>query len=775
LTKDDFQVFEDGKLQTISAFSLVDIPIERLERPLFAAQPIEPDVRSNAQPFDGRIYIMVLDDWHVQPLHSVRVREAARRFIEQKLGANDLMAVIHVGARAEDSQEFTSNKRLLVAAADRFVGKAERSVTLERYQQYLATSGVRQFGDAVRDPLEWKRGFDARATLEELRAIADWFGGIRGRRKTILLISEGIEYDIYDVFEKRDASIIMDRTRELIRSATRSNVSIYAIDPRGLTDLADQSIELQSPGAEAQGDPALADIGSRGLRNELRLQHESLRTFAEETGGFAVINTNSFATAYARIVEENSSYYVLAYYPPNPKRDGRFHTIQVRVNRPGLTVRARRGYAAPTGRAPAGAVPVGSRISAETRAALDSPLPVSGLTLQVFAAAFKGVAPNASVLLGVEMAGKDLRLAAGDKLQITYYAIDAKGKSRGGSTDTFTVNFRPETKAIVEQTGIRALGRLQIPPGRYQLRVAANDLGTGRVGSVLYDLDVPDFTKPAIAMSGLVLTSASASRLPTVRPDEELRQLMPASPAGSRVFAPSDEIALFAEVYDNTPATPHKVDITTTITSDEGKVMLKTEEVRDSADLQGKPGGYGFATRIPLTGLPHGIYVLRVEGRSRLGNGPSADRQVQFRIAELAAPLDVSASDVKDAKDAKVMQPIRTVDKGSQSEVTVARQVSARDATEWDTLWRAHAPTRARPAVDFSQEMVVGVFLGSRPTAGFAVEIVGYREDGANVIVEYREAVPGRDLITAQVLTSPYHLVVVPRWSGMVVFQKVRG
>jgi len=87
------------------------------------------------------------------------------------------------------------------------------------------------------DPIERKRGFDARATLEELQAIADWFGSVRGRKKTILFVSEGIEYDIEDMFNKIDASMIVDRTRDLIRSATKSNVSIYAIDPRGLSDM----------------------------------------------------------------------------------------------------------------------------------------------------------------------------------------------------------------------------------------------------------------------------------------------------------------------------------------------------------------------------------------------------------------------------------------------------------------------------------------------------------------------------------------------------------
>ncbi len=646
LKKEDFQVFEDRKPQTISGFTLVDIPIERYDRPLFATQPIEPDVKTNARPFDGRIYVVVLDDLHVQPLHTQLVRRVMRKFIQEKLGANDLMAVVHVQGKTEYSQEFTSSKRLLLAAVDKFFGKAERPSTVESYQQYLATIGIP--GAGISDPMERKRGFDARNTLEELQAIADWFGSVRGRKKSMLFVSEGIEYDIEDMFNKIDASMIIDRTRDLIRSATKSNVSIYAIDPRGLTDMGDIGIELDSAPGGGSTDPdtgevtpglteqQIASLGLRGLQNELRLQHNSLRTLAEETGGLAIINTNSFANAFDKIVEENSSYYVLAYYPPNPKPDGKFHNIQLRVSRPGLTVRARRGYANPTAKAVAAAAAVNpaSRLSVEARNALQSPLPISGLTMQVFAAPFKGTAPNASVLLGVEMRGQDLRLGAGDKVQITYFAMDAKGKYRGGNTDIVTLNLRPETKAIVQRSGMRTLSRLQIPPGRYQLRVAANDLATNAVGSVLYDLDVPDFTKGPLTMSGLVVTSGAASRVPTVRPDEELRSVLPAPPMGSRIFPVGDELGLFVEIYDNVAAAPHKVDITTTVTADEGKVMFKNEDVRDASELQGKSGGYGHSARVPLTGLAPGIYVLKVEARSRLGQGPTADRQVQFRIVD---------------------------------------------------------------------------------------------------------------------------------------------
>ena len=105
----------------------------------------------------------------------------------------------------------------------------------------------------------------------------------------------------------------------------------------------------------------------------------------------------------------------------------------------------------------------------------------------------------------------------------------------------------------------------------------------------------------------------------------------------------------------------------------------------------------------------------------------------------------------------------RTVDKGGQSEVAAPRQVTIRDADAWAALWRAHAPDRPQPAVDFAREMVVGIFLGTRPTAGFAVEIAGYRLEDNRLVVTYRESRPAAGTLTAQVLTAPFHLAAIPR------------
>ncbi len=625
LKKEDFQILEDGKPQTIANFSLVDIPIERADRPLYAASPIEPDGRTNARPFDGRVYVMVIDDLHTLFGRSNRVKVAAKQFIQTNLGANDLMAVVHTAGPTDANQEFTSNKRLLINAVDRVSGQKVQSATLGRTEEYYRTKDMRQAGDPLNDPDDAERGFKARSTLQSLRSVADWFSSVRGRRKAILFVSEGIDYDITDVFNNGAASTIIDETRDLIAAATKANVAIYGIDPRGLTDLGDESITVQ-----AFPDDTSLGVGTGSLQNEVRLSQDSLRTISDETGGFAVVNRNQFSTAFDRIVRDNSSYYVLAYYPPSDK-PGKFHKIDVRVTRPGVSVRARRGYALPKTKTVSNTGKP-SATSPEVRDALDSPIPVSGLTMHVFAAPFKGVAPNASVLLGVEMNGRDLKPAANDKLELSYMAIDAQGKVRGGDTDAITMNLRPETKARVEQTGIRLLNRVDLPPGRYQVRFAAHDTNGGNVGSVLYDLDVPDFAKSPLSMSGVVLTSMAASGQPTARPDEQLRNVLPGPPVALRAFPQNDVVVLFAEVYDTQGDKPHKVDIAATVTSDTGQVVFKADEERASSDLAGKSGGYGYTTKIPMKDLPPGAYVLKVAATSRLGAGATTMREIRFAV-----------------------------------------------------------------------------------------------------------------------------------------------
>jgi PrcB C-terminal len=118
--------------------------------------------------------------------------------------------------------------------------------------------------------------------------------------------------------------------------------------------------------------------------------------------------------------------------------------------------------------------------------------------------------------------------------------------------------------------------------------------------------------------------------------------------------------------------------------------------------------------------------------------------------------------------------PMRSIDRGQNSQIDMAKQASAHNAEEWSKLWTAHAGSRSRPSVDFTKELVAAVFLGSRPSAGYSVDIVRARQDGAALIVTYKETRPSPDSVAAQVLTSPYQIVAVPKGSTTdVKFERV--
>jgi hypothetical protein len=410
-------------------------------------------------------------------------------------------------------------------------------------------------------------------------------------------------------------------------------VSIYAVDPRGLTTLGDETIDVGA----FPDDPTLG-ISQSSMMNELRLSQDSLRTLADETGGFAAVNQNDFNTAFDRIVRDNSLYYVLGYYPSNDRRDGRLRKITVRVKRPGMRVRSRSGYVAPRGRAPETKA-TNDGASAAVRDAMNSPLPMTGVPVSVFAAAFKGTAPNASVAIAAEIEAGVFTFTEKDgtfnnNLEIAVTAIDQKGNTKPGERNTINLTLKPDTLARVKANGFRVLSHIDLPPGRYQLRVVAAESG-GKSGSVLYDLEVPDFWKAPLSMSGVAITAASAGQTPTARSKDVLPGVLPAPPTTAREFARGDELALFTEVYENNaPGVPaHKIDITTTVRADDGRVVTQSQEERSSTELQGGRGGYGYTTRIPLKDFAPGIYVIHIEARSRAGGNESGiGRDVQIRV-----------------------------------------------------------------------------------------------------------------------------------------------
>jgi hypothetical protein len=262
-------------------------------------------------------------------------------------------------------------------------------------------------------------------------------------------------------------------------------------------------------------------------------------------------------------------------------------------------------------------------------------LPTSGLSLRATAAAFKGAAgTNANVTIAIETPGRELAFANRgvrfeDVIVLSLVAVDGDGIVRERGHRALSIELGPDAYRRFTENGLRVLSKLSLPPGRYQLRMAARDTVSGALGTVFHDLDVPDFAAAPLSMSGLVLTSIAGTTIPTLRLDQEDLTL-PVLPSATREFTTDDELILFAEIYDRATV-PHGVDTTATVRTGDGDVVFRHRQESSSGGPEAA-GGFGYVARIRLRDMPPGLYIVTVEAESRLTNGGRAIRQVPFRI-----------------------------------------------------------------------------------------------------------------------------------------------
>jgi VWFA-related protein len=652
LTKDDFEVLEDGKRQDISNLQLVDVPVEAQSVPaLLAGRRFEPDVVSNAQP-PGRVYLIVLDDLHINSTRTIAARKLARQFIETNVAPNDLAAVVTTSGSRKSSQEFTSNRRLLLEAVDKCVGKKIMAPGLADLM-----AGAQGNGAKIDEP---QRIFNARTTLDTLAYLAAYAGNIHSRRKAIVLVGEGVDYDLgkADVVSVPSTESpdtlpsgsfatngvprreLRDRLRDFVVAANRGNVTLYALDPTVFTQGGDDFVDIASTVPGSDTNSAGEEVSKAGsLQDDVMAAQDNLRTMAAETGGFAVTGSLKAAQgAMVRIRDESSHYYILGYYPTNDKRDGKFRKIDVRVKRPGVQVQARKGYEAPRAGKPAAPAVVDTKegTSPQLREALTSVLPAGALPISVVATPFRDAAGNGSVLVmlqtppgAVTFVEKNDRVEG--NLELSFVAVDDQGKTRGGEHLELAMPLKREMQAVVNRTGLLIQSRVSLPAGRYVLRVGARDTSNDHIGSIHCDVEVPDYAKAPLSMSGLVLSSEQ-TMLANPRPDKQLTTMLPGSPAVVRDFSPTDQIGVLAEIYDTKLATPHDIDLVTTIVGEDGQERYRHEDKRSSAELQGMQGGFGYLLKVPLAAIPPGSYLLRVEARSRLDVDKPVARETTLRV-----------------------------------------------------------------------------------------------------------------------------------------------
>ena len=657
LSKEDFEIYEDGRLQTTSLFELMNAALPSPAE-LSRLTALESDVRTTVPRFNGRLYVLVLDDLHTTTLRSPQVRLAAQRFVDQHLGPEDLAAIVYTSGRQDAAQELTGSRRLLRASLQKFQGQKLPSASAERLGVHFreretesakdsadsdssgrASSNNQPGSNRIDDPFDGERGFNARRALEMIRDVAQWLRDVNGRRKALVLFSEGLDYDIYDVFNNKSASSILYDARDAIAAAQRANVAIYAVDPRGLTQLGDESIAIASLSPDASVEYGTA----RDFQRELLLAQESLMWLAEDTGGIALVRSNDIAGGLRRIAEDNSRYYMLGYITEPARAPGKFRTIDVRVKRPGLKVRARRGYMPPDPKAAAKkrAAEVKAGTTPALSAALNNPLPVGELPVRVFAAALKGTGRNATVVLSVEVDAATLPFDQRDgrfnnKLEVSIVAADHHGKVRGTDRRELNLKLKPETHQKLTSGGVRFVTRLDLPPARYQIRVGVHESAGGAIATVPYDLEVPDYSKTPFTLSNLVLTSTSAAGMMTPEPDSQIKQRFPLPPVAARVFDRQDALGVVAELYDDSTDVAHMVDFTVSITPvDQDRALYNASESRT---VEAKRQTHGYETRVPLRDLAPGAYVLRVEAVSRF-DGRKVAREVPFAVKDAARAM----------------------------------------------------------------------------------------------------------------------------------------
>jgi len=631
LGQDDFQVTEDGKPQTVTLFSLIDVPV--VPPPAASHLTVPSDVTSNAAAQDGRLFMIVLDALHVSPADGLRVKTQARQFLAQ-LGPNDLAAVVPIGSGAI-AQDFTSNATLLLKAVDRFAGMKLESETVTSSSTFAQANGS---GGSPDDGQTTLRAMRDRQALRTLGQLCRYMENLRGRRKALVLFSEGVDVNTSltsglnagagagSRANGGAAQTVIDAEQDLLGTATHANVSIYAIDPRGVSSGEDIALRMGPQDLHA----SVAVPAESSIADEIRRSREPLQLLADATGGLAVLRTNDPTAAFQQILDENSVYYLLGYNSTNPKTDGKYRSIAVHLGRADVTLRTRRGYYAIREIDPAAG-------KADALAdLLANPAPVPGLGVRVTAGTLRGPPGSVLVHATVELDGHTLDFAANggvfsDDIDVVYEALDSAGKVKAAQKEALALRLPSATHDAVVASGVRVTMEFTAPVGEYQLRIAADERTGDRSGSVLYDVEAPDYRKTALAMSPLFVTTLTAGSVLTRGNSPVLAAALPKPTTAVREFRATDVLAYFTEVYENTEAKQHTIEILTFVRNDAGEAVLTNVDPRQATAATPQPAVIDEVTSLPLAKLPPGHYVLTVEARSPLTK-TTVSREIPFLV-----------------------------------------------------------------------------------------------------------------------------------------------
>ena len=353
------------------------------------------DEEAEASRDDVRVFAIFLDDYHVRLGSSMGARAPLEHFIQNDLGPNDLVEIMYPLTPTTDLL-LTRDHDKIAHAVESFVGRKYDYRPLndieQQYANYPAQT-IEQIRNAV--------------SLSALKALVTHLGALSEKRKSVILVSEGYTNVLPPQLRDPIASMpgmgnpnrynpnagdnpleqsssffqsvdMLSDLRNVYDAANRSNTAIYTLDPRGL--------------ATSEFDVSQPTISQTTDRTILDSTMDSLRILSDNTDARAIVNRNDLAGGLKQVLTDSSAYYLLGYNSTFTAPDGKFHEIKVRVTRPGVDVRARKGYWAPTeeDRAKAMAPPKPSAPAAVTRALSTIARPPRGQLIRTWIGTSRG-------------------------------------------------------------------------------------------------------------------------------------------------------------------------------------------------------------------------------------------------------------------------------------------------------------------------------------------------------------------------------------------------
>lgn len=566
LAQTDFEVLEDGKPQSIEQFRLIRIdgnPSPGDQPPREIRNAFDQEIEAARD--DIRLFIIFLDDYHTRVASAIGIRDPLIRFIQAQLGPNDLIGVMYPLTPVADVS-VTRNHAAVISAIQRFEGRKfrydPRNEFEERYAQY-PTATVEQIRNQV--------------VMGALRGLATRLGSMREGRKAVIYVSEGLTANVpdsmndpvasmpgsgnpaarrgvrmdttpreqsYEFFQEAD---LMSQLRDVFSAANRNNAAIYSVDPRGL---AVNEFGIDEP------------VGPGQDRRALQATQDTLRALSAETDGRAIVNRNDLSAGLAQIVRDSSAYYLIGYNSSQAPSDGKFHEIKVRVKRPGVDVRARRGYWAATVedvvRASAPAKPEAPRPVQQALASISTAVQ-SGKYVRTWIGAQRGDNGSTRMTVVWEPLPQTPGVRREQPGRLSVIAADTKGSLifRGrvpdeeASAPSAVGTAAPRASASAPASAGPYRLAFDAPPGPLELRMSVEVAGgRGVLDSEMRTIVVPDLESAPAALS-----TPRVYRARTARDVQAIARDADAVPLAGRDFSRADRVLIRFDVYGDAAPT----------------------------------------------------------------------------------------------------------------------------------------------------------------------------------------------------------------------------